>query len=194
MMDYLFKNKSKRIYLENQIYFVTSKTFDNQSIFQNKNNAKIFLQTFDFLKARGDFDLFVACLLPDHFHLLIRPVKKNISEIIHDLKGYTTTKISEQILLSHGVEFRRGVEASPVVEVNIHHYNYRRGFHALPSYSKRKTISIKIWQKSFYYHLILSEKDLNNHFNYIIYNPQKHEYVLQAKDWPWLWYDFNISP
>ena len=185
----MYENKAKRIYLENQIYFVTSKTFKNNMIFKDKIKAAIFWHTLLFLKNRSDFDLYAVVLLADHFHLLLKPIKKNISQIMHDLKSYTTAKISEQILLN---KCRRGVEASPIVGY-LNNY-YRQGFHALPPISNRKTISIKIWQRSFYYHLVISEEDFENHFNYIIYNPQKHGYALHPKDWPWLWYDFNISP
>lgn len=142
-------------------------------------------------------------LIPDHFHLLVMPIKKNISEIMHDLKSYTAAKVSEQILLNHGAKCRRGVEAAAVDGTDIPPRDYRQtfhglpthskrqAFHALPSYSKRKTISIKIWQRSFYYHIITNDFDFENHFNYIIYNPVKHGCAAESEDWPYLWYDFE---
>ncbi len=48
-----------------------------------------------------------------------------------------------------------------------------------------------VWQRSFYYHLVLSEQDFENHFNYIIYNPEKYGYVTNSEDWPYLWFDFE---
>lgn len=86
----------------------------------------------------------------------------------------------------------RGVEASPMGDKNFFH-KYRQGFHALPPQSKRKTISIKIWQRSFYYHLILSEKDFENHFNYIYYNAVKHGYVSEPEDWPYLLFNYDVE-
>ncbi|OGI01157.1 MAG: hypothetical protein A2Y25_08995 [Candidatus Melainabacteria bacterium GWF2_37_15] len=40
-----------------------------------------------------------------------------------------------------------------------------------------------IWQRRYWAHVIWDEKDFENHFNYIHYNPVKHRYVENVKDW-----------
>jgi len=110
-----FKDRAKRIYLKDHFYFVTVKTFKNKYIFKEDRYAKIFMETLLFLDKRGDFELSAGVLLFNHFHLLLKPIKKNISQIMHDLKGYTTTKISEQIIFKSRINSRRGVEASALV-------------------------------------------------------------------------------
>lgn len=40
-----------------------------------------------------------------------------------------------------------------------------------------------IWQYRFWEHLIRDETDFINHINYIHYNPVKHGYVDNVKDW-----------
>jgi putative transposase len=40
-----------------------------------------------------------------------------------------------------------------------------------------------IWQRRYWEHLIRDEKDFEKHVNYIHYNPVKHGYVKQPKDW-----------
>lgn len=40
-----------------------------------------------------------------------------------------------------------------------------------------------IWQKRFWEHKIRDQRDYNNHINYCYYNPVKHGYVSQVKDW-----------
>ncbi len=42
-----------------------------------------------------------------------------------------------------------------------------------------------IWQPRFMEHTILDELDLHNHANYIHYNPVKHRYVGNPRDWAW---------
>jgi len=42
-----------------------------------------------------------------------------------------------------------------------------------------------IWQKRFWEHTIRDERDYENHVNYIHYNPIKHGYVHELKDWPY---------
>ncbi|WP_455709088.1 REP-associated tyrosine transposase [Exercitatus varius] len=40
-----------------------------------------------------------------------------------------------------------------------------------------------IWQRRFWEHLIRDDRDLNNHIDYIYYNPVKHGYVTKVSDW-----------
>jgi putative transposase len=42
-----------------------------------------------------------------------------------------------------------------------------------------------IWQRRYHEHVIRDESDLERHFDYIHFNPVKHGYVMQVKDWPW---------
>ena len=41
-----------------------------------------------------------------------------------------------------------------------------------------------IWQRRYWEHKIRNEEDLDNHINYIHYNPVKHKYVTKVSDWP----------
>lgn len=42
-----------------------------------------------------------------------------------------------------------------------------------------------IWQRRFWEHVIVDEEDLQNHFDYIHFNPVKHGYVQRAMEWPY---------
>ncbi|WP_255481936.1 transposase [Cellvibrio sp. KY-GH-1] len=41
-----------------------------------------------------------------------------------------------------------------------------------------------LWQRRFWEHTIRDDEDMNNHINYIHYNPVKHGLVERAADWP----------
>src|SRR5688500_10185280 len=43
--------------------------------------------------------------------------------------------------------------------------------------------SIKFWQKRFWDHVIRDDRDFENHLHYIHYNPVKHGYVKDPRDW-----------
>ena len=43
----------------------------------------------------------------------------------------------------------------------------------------------KIWQTSFYDHIIKNERDLHTHLDYIHYNPVKHKIVDKPELWKW---------
>ncbi|MFC7291907.1 REP-associated tyrosine transposase [Hirschia litorea] len=51
-----------------------------------------------------------------------------------------------------------------------------------------------IWQRRFWEHAIRDDKDLNNHINYIHYNPVKHGLVEDMDAWPYSsWHRFKES-
>lgn len=43
--------------------------------------------------------------------------------------------------------------------------------------------SIKFWQKRFWDHVIRDDRDFENHLHYIHYNPVKHGFVEDPRDW-----------
>jgi putative transposase len=46
------------------------------------------------------------------------------------------------------------------------------------------TDSLKFWQKRFWDHVIRDDKDFETHIHYINFNPVKHGYVTDARNWP----------
>jgi putative transposase len=50
-----------------------------------------------------------------------------------------------------------------------------------------------IWQRRFWAHVIMDEKDLINHIHYIYINPVKHGYVSRVKDWPYSSFHRDVS-
>jgi len=43
--------------------------------------------------------------------------------------------------------------------------------------------TVKFWQKRFWDHVIRNDRDLENHLHYIHFNPVKHGYVEDPRDW-----------
>jgi putative transposase len=43
--------------------------------------------------------------------------------------------------------------------------------------------SMKFWQKRFWDHVIRDDRDYENHLHYIHFNPVKHGYVTDPRDW-----------
>ena len=44
-----------------------------------------------------------------------------------------------------------------------------------------------IWQRRFWEHLTTDEDDLQQHLDYIHFNPVKHGHAARAVDWPYSW-------
>ena len=145
----------KRYYIENKYIFITVVTY---------NRNPILIQHIDLLRdcfretlKKFDFEIFGSVILPEHFHIIIKPKdskEDNFSKIIGTLKRKFTQSLN-----------RIGAYDAP--------YS--------PSQEERK--EKPVWQRRFYEHIIRNEKDLYSHLDYIHYNPVKHGYVKSVKDW-----------
>ena len=45
------------------------------------------------------------------------------------------------------------------------------------------SVSLKFWQKRFWDHIIRDDRDFENHLHYIHYNPVKHGFVKDPREW-----------
>ena len=106
---------------------------------------------------RLQYELYVACIMPDHVHLLFEPQVKeegengesifwSLTEILHGIKSSTAHRINKS----------RG-ESGPV------------------------------WERESFDRLIRSESDLEEKFSYICRNPWESGLVDVNADYPWLW-------
>ncbi|MFH0853413.1 MAG: transposase [bacterium] len=151
----LHRNSPKRIYLDNAIYFVTTKTKYNVPFFKDPVLTNIFIEKLEVAKHITSFLLLAYVILPDHLHLLVQPNKNiTISTVMHCIKR----NASRSLNIIH-----------PTLVGEDDHPRLRR-FE---------------WQSSFYDHIIRNERDFNNHVNYIHFNPVKHGYANKPEDWPW---------
>ena len=65
--------RKKREFPEGAFFHVTSRTNDKIRVFENKLGRKIMLITLQDAKDKFHFRLANFCIMPTHFHLLIRP-------------------------------------------------------------------------------------------------------------------------
>ena len=60
--------------------------------------------------------------------------------------------------------------------------NLRRSGVALAVNARREAA---VWQRRFWEHTIRNEADLRTHVDYVHWNPVKHAYVAQVREWPY---------
>ena len=170
-------------------HFITTKTFENKSIFQDDNYCTILLKDIDFYRNKLGFKLTGYVIMPDHLHFIIwwdvdRLKDLTISIIMHRIKGRSAKRISDYVLSG-----RQGFYALP---------NNRRGIKAPATrggvLSQSGVLStrdaIKIWQPSFYDFNIYSEEKMQQKLDYIHYNPVRAGLCKNPEDWPWSSYRY----
>jgi len=143
----------KRVFVDGYCYFLTIVTHKRNRILIS--NIDLLRDSFRFSKEKYCYNIEAIVILPDHFHMMIRPeVALHYPKIVSNIKQHFSKYCDPQYYC-----------------------------HISQSKSRIKAGYKPIWQKKYYEHTIRSEDDYNIRLDYIHYNPVKHGYVTEVKDW-----------
>jgi len=150
------------MYVPGGIYFLTLVTHFRRPLFKELDNINLLRAATAKIKAEKPFEIIAAVVLPDHLHFLwqLPSNDANYSQRVSRLK----------------VIFTRAYKAN----------NYSSGE---ISASRLKHRESDVWQRRFWEHAIRDEADLQQHLDYIHYNPVKHGLV----SCPHLWSHSSFS-
>jgi alanyl-tRNA synthetase/REP element-mobilizing transposase RayT len=104
------------------------------------------------------YQLFAACVMPDHVHLLFEP------QIKEQDKG------GEPVFWSLG-EILRGIKSTTAHKIN----------------KAAKVTGVHVWEEEFFDRLMRGDADLEEKFHYICRNPWDNGVVPLSEDYRWLW-------
>lgn len=115
-------------------------------------------------------------ILCDNINFL-RDAFKDVKKI-YNFETYAIVILPEHL---HMILIPEKIEDYPKI-IRALKYNFSKkinaGGIAIPPYEKNK-----IWQDRYFEHTIRDEEDLNNHLDYIHYNPVRHKHVKAVIDW-----------
>lgn len=154
----------RKLFIQNSYVFLTVVTYNRNPILIK--NIDLLRTAFKNTKENYDFEIFAICILPDHFHILLKP---------QNIKEYPKIISSIKHCFSRNIDVV-GQVCPTYQNVNG---NINQNIYLRQSYDRSKNI----WQRRYFEHTIINEDDLNNHIDYIHYNPVKHEFVQNVKDW-----------
>jgi len=139
-------------------YFFTVNTFQRQAVLIEKRVRDALRRSITSVKRLHPFSIEAWALLPDHLHCIwkLPPGDSDFSLRWAMIKRDVTK------LCAHGL-----TSNAPLSE------------------SRQKRKEGGFWQRRFWEHAIRDESDLRAHIDYIRWNPVKHGYVKEVKDWPY---------
>jgi putative transposase len=143
--------------LRRGIFFFTVVTHKRRSFLTEPIARKCLRTAWEKVRENRPFEVVALCLLPDHIHC--------IWEMPRDDDDYS---IRWSLIKKHftGLYLAEG------------------GNEDKQSAARERAGYRGVWQKKFWEHRIKNNKDLENHINYIHYNPVKHGYVSDPFLWP----------
>jgi putative transposase len=148
----------RRSRIEGGVYFFTVVTYNRLLILTTDAARNILHKAWLDVRERFPFTLDAICLLPDHLHCIwILPE----DDADFSMRWKEIKRLFTKGYLQH---------VGPGEERNE---------------SRRSRGEAAIWQRRFWEHTIRDDKDLNQHRDYIHYNPVKHGLVNKVSAWPW---------
>jgi putative transposase len=151
---YTFFMEYRRVFIPGGTYFFTVVTFDRRPIFSSSKAVKLLRQSFLYTAERFPYKIIAIVIMPDHLHV-IWTLPPESSDF----------SIRWRLIKSH---FAR---------------NWRKSGSGMMISPRNEKGEVDVWQRRFWEHLIRDEEDLNNHIDYIHYNPVKHGLVSLPEDW-----------
>ncbi len=147
-----------RFHVPNACYFFTVITCDRNPILTLESSRDCLHDAFQTVRRKYPFTIEGIVVLPNHIHTLwaMPEGDSNYSLRWNLIKNRFTRLYSKD----HSTE------------------------KSLPL-SRIKKREKGIWQRRFWEHMIRNEDDFIKHLNYIHYNPVKHGYVQNPRDWRW---------
>ena len=96
----------RRYYVPDAIVFITQVVQDRKPVFRDEIYLELLLSTLRRVKELRPFAMLGYVFLPDHFHLLIRPIgDSNFSQIMHSLKPNFTKAYKQTIGFTGSLRF-----------------------------------------------------------------------------------------
>ena len=86
----------RRYYIPGTTVFIVGATKNRVSYFAEKQNIELFKEMLEKTKEKYPFELPALVILPDHFHLLIKPIGCNFSEIMLSFKKRFTDNFKKR--------------------------------------------------------------------------------------------------
>ena len=158
-----------RTYNRGELQFITSSTSRRVPLFLSERFRRCFVQRLEEVRRELEFLLIGWVLMPEHFHLLIRPQPaESTPAILKGLKEVTAERILKTLRQNLGHAWCRKMLAQLRLPRTVHDESRYR-----------------LWQRRFYPLNVYSEKKRLEKLTYMHNNPVKRRLVSTPGEWPW---------
>jgi len=148
---------------EEALYFITTTVVDFQPVLTQPGIPEILFDNLDFYRKKYQFRINAYVIMPHHIHLILHlNAETSISNVMRDLKKYTSVKIHQRLRETN----------SPYLDRLLFRGN-------------KAGQKFKLWMDRSDKVIIVSWKILTIKLNYIHDNPVRAGFVSRAEDYPY---------
>jgi putative transposase len=159
----------RRIYSPGQLQFLTTSTYRRAPLFLSDRFRGCFVQRLEEVRQEWHFLLIGWVLMPEHFHLLIKPQPADTTPLIlKGLKEESAKRIIRTLRQNPQHPWCRKMLTRLRLPSTVHDQSHYR-----------------LWQRRFYPFNVFSEAKIHEKLTYMHNNPVKRGLVSSPGDWPW---------
>ena len=155
----LFKSREA-----NTFHYVTTVCFKRTPIFHNEFACDLFIHALKQTREHSKFKLTGYVIMPDHVHLILNPVNRDISVIMRRLKSTSARLILDWLRETGSATSLR------MLELNR---------------PQRKSHTHALWQKEFSSIDLFTPRFIQQKLNYIHLNPVRAKLCTHPAAWKW---------
>ena len=155
----LFKSRDP-----NTFHYVTTVCFNRVPVFQSNPACQLFIDALAQTRQYCTFKLIGYVIMPDHVHLIVNPVNRDISAVMRRLKSSSARLILDWL--------RENGFVSSLRKLTLTHPQAKSHTHAL-------------WQRDFSSIDLFSPRFIQQKLNYIHLNPVRAKLCTHPSEWKW---------
>ena len=158
-----------RFYCPGELQFLTASTYRRIPVFRSERFRRCFVQRLEEVRQELHFLLVGWVVMPEHFHLLIRPEPAETTPaIMKALKEESARRILKTLRGNAEHPWCRKTLAGLRLPPTVHDESHYR-----------------LWQRRFYPFNVFSEQKFQEKLDYMHNNPVVRGLVSSPADWPW---------
>jgi len=158
-----------RVYTPGQLQFITASTYRRTPVFLSDRFRNCFVQKLEEVRRELHFLLAGWVLMPEHFHILIRPEPaETTSLIMKGLKEEWARRIIKALRENIQFPWCENTLAELRLPPTVHDESHYR-----------------LWQRRFYPFKVFSEGKFQEKLDYLHNNPVTRGLVNSPGDWAW---------
>jgi putative transposase len=131
---------------------------------------------------------FFTVTLRDRASIILTKYIDILRDAIHHVKKYRPFKIDTLVVLPdhlHAIWTLPPDDDNYSIRWNQIKGRFTQIVKRQENFKKDNRNEYNLWQRRFWEHVIKDDLDMENHVNYIHYNPVKHGLAKRVKDWPY---------
>jgi putative transposase len=165
---------ARRYFAPGQLQFITSSVYRCLKLFDSQRLRLMFVELLREYRQEKGFLLIGWVLMPEHFHLPIKPEPaESTSALMQELKKRTAQRTVSLLTENQGYPWCHKMLSGLRLPATVHSDSRYR-----------------VWERRFYPYGVYSDRKRREKLNYMHNNPVKRGLVRSPEEWPWSSYRF----